>query len=114
MIFRARARAYRAAVVTRRCFGLAGGIFTPWVTVILDPPIVIAPDRGTLDELAEKANVTVPLPEPAAWIGVNHVVVDEAVHEQPEAAVTPMFTVPAEADTLVDTGETTTGHDAPA
>jgi hypothetical protein len=84
------------------------------VTVTAWPPTVTVALRDTLDVLAVALSVIVPLPEPLAPLVIDsHDALSDAVHAQPEPAVSERVAVPPPTATLVVSGDTENEHVVP-
>jgi hypothetical protein len=84
------------------------------VTVTAWPPTVTVALRDALDVLAVAVSVIVPLPEPLApLVTESHDALSEAVHAQPEPAVSVSVAVPPPTGTLVVSGATENEHVVP-
>ena len=84
------------------------------VTVTDWPPTVTVALRDTLDVLAVAVSVIVPLPEPLAPLVIDsHDALSDAVHVQPEPAVSVRVAVPPPTATLVVSGDTENEHVVP-
>jgi hypothetical protein len=84
------------------------------VTVTAWPPTVTVALRDTLDVLAVAVSVIVPLPEPLAPLVIDsHDALSDAVHAQPEPAVSVRVAVPPPTATLVVSGDTENEHVVP-